>query len=300
MPRSRFLIPFGLFLLSACGSAPVETPATPSPEAIPSDVPAASPNPVPKLSVLPGLYHRIYQGYRIANAKPKADVKTKTKSKKKSKAKPKPDSFLKTMNTKFFPLFAKAHAQGLEMYRPALPKNPKACELPSEVALLSFWRESDYERYRKSKLGKRIRNAHKPVFRADSQSLVAEPLGDSVEYGHAYSLNPGRHEYQNLEASVVIHCDPALTGDDLKLALVKAYAMGTEATDILFVPAADHVLEFVFYPRASEGAKRIAERKERFKSAFRESVVVRLPRKRIEKKMALEIGEGFTADWTGK
>lgn len=297
MARSNFLIPIGLSFLSfACGSAPVETPSEGSPVAIPSNVPEASPNPVPTLSVLPGLYHRIYQGYRIA--KPKPDGKSKPK--KKSKSKPKPDPFLAIMNTKFFPLFGKAHAQGLEMYRPALPKSPKTCDLPAEVALLSFWSEGDYQKYRGSKLGKKIRDAHKPVFRADSQSLVAEPLGDRVEYGHAYSLNPGRHEYQTLAATVVLHCDPALTGEELKLALVKAYAMGTEATDILFVPAADHVLEFVFYPRPGDGTKRIAERKERFKNAFRESVVVRLPKKKIEKKMALEIGEGFTADYDKK
>lgn len=282
MSRLNILIPIGLSLLgSACGSAPVAAPpAENSAEAIPASVPPASPSAVPALSRLPGLYHRIYQGYPVGKAKPKA--------------------FLKTMNTKFFPLFGKAHAHGLEMYRPALPKNPKGCNLPAEVALLSFWSEQEYAKYHGSKIGKKIRAAHKPVFRADSRSLVVEPLGDRVEYGHAYSLNPGRHEYQTLAASVVIHCDPALNGDELKLALVKAYAAGTEATDILFVPSADHVLEYVFYPKASDGSKRIAERKDRLKSAFRESVVVRLPKKKIGKKTTLEIGEGFTADWAGK
>lgn len=261
-----------LSLCSACGSAPspISDGGTPSGQPAPgATVTSTAPT---------GPYHRIYQGYALEKLK-------------------RPE-FTKVINRKFLPLFPKAHPQGLAAYRPALPKNPRACALPSEIALLSFTSEKDYAKYRESKIGKRIRDAHTLAFRADtSKSLVPEPLTDTIHFDHAYSMNPGAHDYVKSYVSLVVHCDPVLGGEDLRLALVKAYAAGTEATDVLFAVTSDHVLEYVFYPKKEGSAARIAERLERFRSVFKESTVVALPKRKIGKKGNVAVGEGLDAQW---
>jgi len=236
----------------------------------------SSPAVTAKPSPIPGLYHRIYLGYVLPSLKPA--------------------EFTKTMNGKFLPLFPKANPVGLAAYRPALPKSSKTCPLPSEVALLSFTSEKDYGKYRETKIGKKIREAHTPVFRADSKSVVPEALTDTIHFGHAYSLSPGNHDYRGSFSTLVIHCDPVLSGEDLRVALVKPYALGTEATDVLFAVTPTFVAEYVFFPKAGDLEARIAERNERFKGIFRAATVVRLPKRQIGKKK-VSVGEGIDAQW---
>jgi hypothetical protein len=221
-------------------------------------------------------YHRLYQGYALPSLEAL--------------------EFTKTLNTRFFPLFSKAKNVGLIAYRPALPKNPLPCALPGEVALLSFTNEGSYLKYRDTQIGKEIREAHSLVFDGKkSKSLVPTTLTETIHFDHAYYLNAGNHDYRKLHSAVIIHCDPILSGDELRLALVRAYASGSKATDIVFSVSESHVVEYLFFPKAKDAKARIAERDLRFREIFRETSVVRLPRRKILKKRGLAVGRGIDA-----
>jgi len=272
----RHFICLALFFafITACSSPRPAAPHRSAPVVL--SEPMVAPSPIP--SPLPGLYHRIDQGYSLGKTKSKA--------------------FTKTMNAKFFPLFPKAHPLGLAAYRPALPKNPKGCALPAEIALLSFKSERDYEKYKNSKIGKQIAQAHRLAFNPDtSRSVVPESLNDTLHFGHAYSLNPGAHDYRKSFSALIVHCDPLLKGDDLRIALVKAYAGGTSAEDVLFEVENDHLVEFVFFSKEEDAAALITERQERFRTVFRNDTVVALPKRKIGKKPNFSVGDGIDAQW---
>jgi hypothetical protein len=264
---------FFFALIVGCSS-----PRTTPPQVdLPSGSAIVGSNPIPVPSATPGIYMRFYQGYPVGKLK-SAEL-------------------AKRLNAKFFPLFEKAHSQGLTSYRPALLKNSKVCALPAEVALLTFANEKTYKKYHDSKIGKRIQAAHRPVFRSDkSKSLVVESLTSTVLFDHAYVLNSGASDYSSFHGMLVVHCDPILKGDDLRIGLVKAYAVGTDATDIVFTASEETVLEYVFYPKEEELNARVEERNQRFAGLFKNTFVIPLLRMKIGKKK-IKAGEGFDARW---
>lgn len=223
-----------------------------------------------------GFYHRLYQGYRLSSVKPAA--------------------FEDAMNADFLPLFTKAHAEGLEAYRPALPTTPAGCLLPSEIALLTFKSEDAYNRYRETSIGEKIRDAHTKVFHPEtSRSLVPEPYQKSLAPDHAYTLNPSFQDYANAESALLIHCNPRMPALLLP-ELNQLYGRGSEAANIVFAVGAAHLVEYVFARDADSLEKALIERNQRLKSVYRRNLLIRLEKQKIGSSR-VKPGEGLDARW---
>jgi hypothetical protein len=223
------------------------------------------------------LYHRVYQGYL---ADPKLSAQ----------------DFEKNINSAFLPLFKRAHDAGLYSYRPALPKKTKGCELPSEIALLTFESKDIYENiYSKAPIRAEVVAAHSIFDSTKSKSLVPEIFKHTVKEGTAYILNPVFKDYLTTFSMVAIHCE-IRAGTSVDLAEVqKIYSEKTAAANIIFAISANHVIEYIFFNSPEEMQGLISERL-RLGRLFRQSAFIELKKKKIGAS-PMRIGQGLDARW---
>lgn len=262
----------GLSGVMGCASSP-SAPAPKKTEVI--SVNADSPTPEKKMVFGP-LHHRFYQGYRLSSVGP--------------------NQFEEIINVKFLPLFTQAEPYGLYSYRPTLPLETEGCNLPAEIALLTFKNEQVYGRYRDTEIGKKIRDAHGLVFDfKTSSSLVPEDYQKKVEYDRAYNLKKDFKDYRDSYTALLIYCQPKSVKSTLAK-LEKAYSRKSKARNIIFSVNADHLAEYVFARNEADLETLIAERKKKISSVYKNTAVIKLDKEKIGASR-VKPGQGLDAQW---
>jgi hypothetical protein len=222
-------------------------------------------------------YHRFYRGFALPNTNM--------------------DNFVKEVNDVFFPMFKKAHPEGLINYRPILLNEDISLGLPQEIVILTFENEDRYKAYTNTEIGKAIRAAHAPLFDSTkSASLVPVPFTGKVVAETAYLLNNA--EMSDLAqdfAAVLIHSEP-YGSPDSGLKAVEDIFKDSGKEKIISLVAQNYVIEYLFAKNETELEKLRLARCLKFKGTFKSNKFVALKKHKIGDKK-VNFNEGMDAQW---
>lgn len=221
-------------------------------------------------------YHRFYRGFVLPNTNM--------------------EGFLTEVNKNFFPLFAKAHGEGLVNYRPVLLNEDKKLGLPQEIVILTFKGEEVYKAYTETEIGKQIRAAHGPLFDSKlSKSLVPTPFEGKVAVESAYILAPAATELSKKFSAVLIHAEPfgAAAGT---LAEVEKILLASRNEAVVALVADGYVVEYLFAASEGELETMRKARCSQYKGAFKTHKFIPLKKQKIGEN-DLSFSTGFDAQW---
>ena len=98
-------------------------------------------------------------------------------------------TFDQELNSNFIPLTANLVSDGLRFYAPVLPRQTSAI-IPSEVALLGYQSEGEYETFMNTQAGKSYGAAHWQLFtQSQSSSVVVGQFEAKIAFESAYILD---------------------------------------------------------------------------------------------------------------
>lgn len=219
-------------------------------------------------------FHRFYRGFSLLDEK----------------------SFLGNVNKDFFPLFQKAHPEGLIGYRPILLNEESTLGLPNEIVILSFKDEEIYKAYGASEIGKKIRAAHAPVFDAKkSNSLVPTSFTETVKPESAYLLGSEAFDYSKGASGVLIFTGPVDTAE-VNLKKIEQAFVAANKQEIIALVAQGYLIEYLFAKDSKSLAKLKNERLDEYKKIFKWNKFVALEKHKIGQKR-VNFGQGMDAQF---